>query len=44
MAAERIAIITAFEHENLRKTLDEFDTVVLMKISRVFDGIYEPAP
>ena len=42
MGAERIAIIpAAFEQENLRKTLDEFDTVVLMKVSRVFDGIYE---
>ena len=42
MASERIAIIpAAFEQENLRKTLDEFDTVVLMKVSRVFDGIYE---
>ncbi len=42
MAAERIAIIpAAFEQENLRKTLAEFDTVVLMKMSRVFDGIYE---
>lgn len=42
MGAERIAIIpAAFEQENLRKTLAEFDTVVLMKMSRVFDGIYE---
>ncbi|HLO25406.1 MAG TPA: precorrin-2 C(20)-methyltransferase, partial [Geobacteraceae bacterium] len=42
MASERIAVIpAAFEQENLRKTLDEFDTVVLMKMSRVFDGIYE---
>jgi precorrin-2/cobalt-factor-2 C20-methyltransferase len=42
MASERIAIIpAAFEQENLRKTLVEFDTVVLMKMSRVFDGIYE---
>lgn len=42
MAAERIAIIpAAFAEENLRRTLSEFDTVVLMKVSRVFDGIYE---
>ena len=42
MASERIAIIpAAFEQENVRKTLVEFDTVVLMKMSRVFDGIYE---
>jgi precorrin-2/cobalt-factor-2 C20-methyltransferase len=42
MASERIAIIpAAFEQANLRKTLIEFDTVVLMKMSRVFDGIYE---
>ena len=42
MASERIAIIpAAFEQENLKKTLAEFDTVVLMKMSRVFDGIYE---
>jgi precorrin-2/cobalt-factor-2 C20-methyltransferase len=41
MAAERIAIIpAAFAEENLRRTLSEFDTVVLMKVSRVFDGIY----
>jgi precorrin-2/cobalt-factor-2 C20-methyltransferase len=42
MGSERIAIIpAAFEQENLRKTIDEFDTVVLMKMSRVFDGIFE---
>ena len=41
LAAERIAIIpAAFAEQNLRRTLDEFDTVVLMKVSRVFDGIY----
>jgi precorrin-2/cobalt-factor-2 C20-methyltransferase len=40
-ASERIAIIpAAFEEANLRQTLEEFDTVVLMKVSRVFDGIY----
>ena len=42
MASERIAIIpAAFEQKNLKKMLAEFDTVVLMKMSRVFDGIYE---
>ena len=41
IASERIAIIpAAFEEENLRRTLADFDTVVLMKVSRVFDGIY----
>jgi precorrin-2/cobalt-factor-2 C20-methyltransferase len=41
MASERIAIIpAAFEEENLRRILLDFDTVVLMKVSRVFDGIY----
>jgi precorrin-2/cobalt-factor-2 C20-methyltransferase len=42
MASERIAVIpAAFEQENLRKTIDEYDTVVLMKMSRVYDGIFE---
>jgi len=42
MASERVAIIpAAFEDENLRRTLEEFDTVVLMKISSVFDAVYE---
>ncbi|HEY6873817.1 MAG TPA: precorrin-2 C(20)-methyltransferase [Geobacteraceae bacterium] len=41
MASERIAIIpAAFENGGLRRTLEEFDTVVLMKVSRVFDGVY----
>jgi precorrin-2/cobalt-factor-2 C20-methyltransferase len=41
LASERIAIIpAAFAEENLRQTLSDFDTVVLMKVSRVFDGIY----
>lgn len=40
MASERIAVIPAAFEEDLRKTLTEFDTVVLMKVSRVFDGIY----
>jgi len=40
LASERIAIIPAAFEEDLRRTLGEFDTVVLMKVSRVFDGIY----
>jgi precorrin-2/cobalt-factor-2 C20-methyltransferase len=41
MAADRIAILPAtFEDYELRKTLLEFDTVVLMKVSRVFDRVY----
>ena len=40
-ASERIAIIpAAFEEKDLVKLLSDFDTVVLMKVSRVFDGIY----
>lgn len=38
---ERIAIIpAAFEEKELRGILSTFDTVVLMKVSRVFDGVY----
>lgn len=41
LAAERIAILPAtYEHDELKKTLEEFDTVVLMKVSRVFDTVY----
>jgi precorrin-2/cobalt-factor-2 C20-methyltransferase len=40
-ASERIAIIpAAFQEKDLLKVLSDFDTVVLMKVSRVFDGIY----
>jgi precorrin-2/cobalt-factor-2 C20-methyltransferase len=40
-ASERIAIIpAAFEEKELRSILSDFETVVLMKVSRVFDGIY----
>jgi precorrin-2/cobalt-factor-2 C20-methyltransferase len=40
-ASERIAIIpAAFEEKELHSILSDFDTVVLMKVSRVFDGIY----
>jgi precorrin-2/cobalt-factor-2 C20-methyltransferase len=41
LASERIAIIpAAFEEKELRNILNHFETVVLMKVSRVFDGIY----
>jgi len=40
-ASERVAILPAtFEDEKLRRTLLDFDTVVLMKINRVFDRVY----
>lgn len=40
-ASDRIAILPAtFEEQNLRQTLLDFDTVVLMKVSRVFDAVY----
>ena len=41
MAAERLAILPAtYEEERLRQTLLDFDCVVLMKVSRVFDRVY----
>jgi precorrin-2/cobalt-factor-2 C20-methyltransferase len=41
LAAERIAILPAtYEDVELRRTLDDFDTVVLLKVSRVFDRVY----
>lgn len=41
MAAERIAILpTTYEDDELRKTFARFDTVILMKVNRVFDRIY----
>jgi len=41
MAAERLAILPAtYEEDKLRKTLLDFDCVVLMKVSRVFDQVY----
>src|SRR5512138_3580675 len=41
MAGERIAILPAtYEDYELRRTLSDFDTVVLMKVSRVFDRVY----
>lgn len=41
IAGERIAILPAtYEDEELRRTFAAFDTVVLMKVSRVFDRVY----
>ena len=41
LGSERIAIIpAAFEEKDLRNILIDFETVVLMKVSRVFGGIY----
>jgi precorrin-2/cobalt-factor-2 C20-methyltransferase len=40
-ASERIAVLPAtFEEGKLRRTLLDFDTVVLMKVNRVFDRVY----
>lgn len=40
LAADRIAVLPAtFEEDKLRQTLIDFDTVVLMKVSRVFDRV-----
>jgi precorrin-2/cobalt-factor-2 C20-methyltransferase len=40
-ASERIAVLPAtFEEGKLRTTLMEFDTVVLMKVNRVFDQVF----
>ena len=41
MAGERIAILPAvYEDEELQRTLSEFDTVVMLKVHRVFDRVY----
>jgi len=41
IAGERIAILPAtYENDELAKTLADFDTIVLMKVSRVFDRVY----
>lgn len=41
MGADRIAILPAtYEDEKLRRTLEEFDTVVLMKVHRAFERVY----
>lgn len=40
LAADRIAVLPAtFEEGQLRRTLQEFDTVVLMKVARVFERV-----
>jgi precorrin-2/cobalt-factor-2 C20-methyltransferase len=40
LASDRIAILPAtFEEDKLRQTLLDFDTVVLMKVHRVFDRV-----
>jgi precorrin-2/cobalt-factor-2 C20-methyltransferase len=42
IASDRLAVLPAtYEEAQLRQTLLEYDTVVLMKVSRVFDRIYE---
>jgi precorrin-2/cobalt-factor-2 C20-methyltransferase len=41
LAADRIAILPAtYEDEELRRTFADFDTVVLLKINRVFDRVH----
>ena len=41
LGGERIAILPAvYENDELKRTLEGFDTVVLMKVSRVFDRVY----
>ncbi len=41
ISADRLAILPAtYEEAQLRQTLLDFDTVVLMKVSRVFDRVY----
>lgn len=40
-ASERVVIIpAAFEEQDLRRVLIDFDTIVLMKVNRVFDKIH----
>ena len=41
MAGERIAILPAvYENEDLRRAFIDFDTVILLKIHKVFDQVY----
>jgi precorrin-2/cobalt-factor-2 C20-methyltransferase len=41
LAADRLAVLPAtYEEVQLRQTLLDFDTVVLMKVHRVFDRVY----
>lgn len=39
LADEKIAILPANYIQNLKETLEKFDTVVLMKVNKVFEGI-----
>ncbi|MCM0083985.1 precorrin-2 C(20)-methyltransferase [Geomonas sp. Red32] len=42
LGPERIAILPAtYEKDELTRTLEQFDIVVLMKVNRVFDRIYD---
>ncbi|HEY6008939.1 MAG TPA: precorrin-2 C(20)-methyltransferase [Geobacteraceae bacterium] len=42
LTSDRIAILPAtYEEEKLLKTLIDFDTIVLMKVHRVFDRVFE---
>jgi len=41
LGGEKIAILpAAYEDDELKRTLEEFDTVILMKVNRVFDRVY----
>ena len=41
LSSDRIAVLPAtYEEQKLRRTLLEFDTVILMKVNRVFDRVY----
>jgi precorrin-2/cobalt-factor-2 C20-methyltransferase len=41
MTSDRIAILPAtYEDDELRRTFTDFDTVILMKVHRVFDRVY----
>lgn len=41
LGGEKIAILpAAYEDDDLRRTLTEFDTVILMKVNRAFDRVY----
>jgi precorrin-2/cobalt-factor-2 C20-methyltransferase len=39
LADEKIAILPANYMENIKDTLERFDTIVLMKVHKVFDGV-----
>lgn len=41
ISADRIAILpTTYENDELRRVFADFDTVILMKVNRVFDQVY----